>query len=301
MLQICQKYEIFDLYCNLEQFGMFMKLFRDDQYVDSIYICELETLKIKIMKVMKKITFLGVLCLMGLTTFAQTKIVYDFSKDAVVTVGSSNPAVSAVISSPNIGTAGVVSFTDASNLSSNVLRAFSGGQRGGTGVIDLSLFPAKSKNYSVSWKQYSGDIAKDYKVGVLLRGSAPSDDESIGYVPGIMQGYAFVVYSNPTSRLPHSEFRIYKSTEEKELKVLANVTVKDLVPVQGVPMWYRASVVGDDLLLEYSTDNTSWKVGAKAYDSDGSFGVGKTQFFWGLAAKNYDFFVDDITFTELKK
>jgi hypothetical protein len=250
---------------------------------------------------MKKLSIFAVFCAMGLTTFAQSKIVYDFSKDAVVTVGSSTPAANAVISSPNIAAAGVVSYTDAANATSNVLRAFSGGQRGGTGVIDLSLFPAKAKNYSVSWKQYSGDIAIDYKVGVILRGSTPSDDENVGYVPGMMQGYAFVVFSNPTSPKPHTEFRIYKSTEEKELKVLANITVKDLVPALGVPMWYSASVVGNKLLLEYSADNETWKVGASVTDDEGYFSVGKTQFFWGLAVKNFDFFVDDITYTELKK
>ena len=250
---------------------------------------------------MKKLSFFAIFCAMGLTAFAQSKVVYDFDKDAVVSVGSITPAANTAISSPNIATAGVVSYTDAANATSNVLRAFSGGQRGGTGVIDLNLFPVKAKNYSVTWKQYSGDITKDYKVGVVLRGSSPSDDENVGYVPGIMQGYAFNVYSNPTSKVPHTEFRIYKSTEEKELVVLANITVKGLVPALGVPMWYRASVVGNKLSLEYSTDNETWKVGASATDSDYLFSVGKTQFFWGLAVKNFDFFVDDITYTELKK
>lgn len=250
---------------------------------------------------MKTLSIIAIACTMGLATYAQSKVVYDFDKDATVTVGTATPAAGAVIASPNIATAGVVSYSDASNTKSNVLRAFSGGQRGGTGVIDLNLFPAKAKNYSVSWKQYSGDVAKDYKVGVLMRGSSPSDDESVGYVPGIMQGYAFNVYSNPTSPKPHTEFRIYKSTEEKELVVLANITVKDLVPAAGVPMWYRASVVGNKLSLEYSSDNETWKVGASVTDNDYMFSVGKTQLFWGLAVKNFDFFIDDVTYTELKK
>ncbi|MBP6609881.1 MAG: hypothetical protein KA206_02215 [Paludibacter sp.] len=154
---------------------------------------------------MKTLSIIAIACTMGLATFAESKVVYDFDKDVVVTVGSSTPAKDIVISSPNIATAGVVSYTDAANAASNVLRAFSGGQRGGTGVIDLNLFPAKAKNYSVTWKQYSGDITKDYKVG------------------------------------------------------------------------------------------------AAATDNEYSFSVGKTQFFRGLAIKNLDFFIDDVTYTELKK
>lgn len=222
---------------------------------------------------------------------------YDFSHDVATTSATVPPALNTSIGVGNTATAGVVSYTDASNVTSNVLKPYSGGNRNATGVIDLNLFSSKSTDYSVTWKEFV-NAAKDYKVGVLLRGDASKiGDNTTGYVNGIMQGYLFIVYSKASGG---SEFRIYKSTSTyNALSMLVNTGVSTLSPTTNQPVWYRASVSGTSLTslkLEYSTDSITWNTGSTITDSSNPFLSGSTEFIWGLGVSNVDFYVDNITF-----
>jgi hypothetical protein len=222
---------------------------------------------------------------------------YDFSNDVATTSATTPPALNTSIGTGNTATAGVVSYTDASDITSNVLKPYSGGNRNATGAIDLNLFSSKSTDYSVTWKQCV-NAGKDYKAGVLLRGD-PSKigDDATGYVNGIMQGYLFIVYSKTSGG---SEFRIYKSTSTfNALSMLVNTGVSGLIPSTNQAVWYRASVSGSSLValkLEYSADSITWKTGSTVNDSSNPFALGSTQFVWGLGVANVDFYVDNITF-----
>jgi hypothetical protein len=225
--------------------------------------------------------------------------IYDFTSDAATYSAGTPPALNTSVAQDNGATAGVVSYTDASSVTSNVLKPYSGGQRNATGVINLGLFSGKGADYSVTWKQYVAG-GKDYKVGVLLRGDASKiGDASTGYVQGLMQGYLFIAYTKASGG---SEFRIYKSTSSYNTLSMQinNTSITTFTPTAGQPIWYRASVSGSSnvsLKLEYSTDNVNWNTGATYNDNITPFAYGSTQLVWGLNVGNVDFYYDNITFT----
>ena len=225
---------------------------------------------------------------------------YDFSTDVAGTSATTPPAINTIVSSGNTATAGVVSYKDINNKTSNVLMPYSGGQRNVTGVVNLNLFSRKSTDYSVTWKQYVGAISKDYKVGVLLRGdTANIGDASNGYVQGLMNGYLFIAYTTTG----HTEFRIYKSTASTSLSMLVNTSIAALIPSAGQPVWYRATVLGSSsvsMKFEYSTDSITWNVGSTTTDSTLPFISGATQVVWGLGVGNVDFYMDNITFNGIE-
>lgn len=224
---------------------------------------------------------------------------YDFSNDLATTTASTPPAQNTAIGLNNGARAGVVSYTDTSGLTSNMLRPYSGGQRNSTGVIDLNLFSKTGTDYSVTWKQCVGSSGTDYKVGMLVRGEVSKvGGVSTGYAQGIMEGYLLLVYTAGGSS--HSEFRIYKSTSAlNSLNMMVNQSVSTLVPTVGQPIWYRASVSGSSLVslkIEYSTDSVTWKTGATTTDASSVYASGATQLVWGLGVGTVNFYVDNIGF-----
>jgi hypothetical protein len=238
--------------------------------------------------------------LSGSVTSVSVTKVYDFSNDVASTVAKTPPALNTTIGSGNTCTAGVVSHTDSKNVTSNMFRAYSGGNRNATGIVNLNLFSKKSTDYAVTWKQCIGTSSNQYKIGVLLRGDTTNiGDASNGYVQGMMHGYVFIVYTTSSS----SGFRIYKSTSSTSLNVLINNTVTSFIPSENQSVWYRASVSGSSsvaLKLEYSTDSLTWETGASVTDASSSFTSGASQIVWGLAATGYDFFIDNLTFNGLE-
>lgn len=233
----------------------------------------------------------------GVTPQSMT-LKYDFTDDAATTSASTPPALNTSIGSGNSATAGVVSYTNTQNETSNALKPYGLGQRNATGVVDLGLFPDNGTDYSVTWKQSIGSAGTEYKIGMLLRGDTENiGTETTGYVQGMMHGYLFIVYHNGNE----SQFRIYRSNATlNSLNMLVNAGVGTLVPSPGQPVWYRASVSGTtsvQLTFEYSTDGITWKTGGNTTDNTTPlFSSGATQMVWGLAATAIDFYVDDITF-----
>jgi len=238
----------------------------------------------------------------ALSGYVSWSRVYDFTNDVATTTAASGtvPALNMTIGTGNTTTAGVVSYTDANNATSNRFRPYTGGNRNATGIVNLNLFPTNASDYSVTWKQSVGSASTDYKVGVLLRGNSPVGDASTGYVQGMMNGYVFIAYTAGGAATPHSEFRIYRSTSATSLNVLVNLTVNGLIPTVGQSVWYRASATGStsvNLKLEYSTDSINWNIGATATDASTVFTSGATQLVYGLGSGNYNFYVDDIAFS----
>jgi hypothetical protein len=232
----------------------------------------------------------------GIIKPASVSLVYDFTADEAITTSSTPPAKDITAGSVN-STAGVVSYTDLIGTTSNMLKIYSASQRNASGVLNLNKFTSKSTDYSVTWRQCNGLANTDYKAGVLLRGDDNVvGNSSKGYTEGMKAGYAFIVYNHPSSS--NTEFRIYKSTESVSLNMLVNSSAS-VNPSVKQSMWYRASVSGSSstvLKLEYSTDGVTWVTGSSTTDLSGSFQSGSTQFVWGLAASQNNFFVDDISF-----
>jgi hypothetical protein len=220
---------------------------------------------------------------------------YDFTNDVASTLASNPPAANIAMGIGNTATAGVVSYTDNQSVTSNCFKPYTGGQRNGTGVVDLSLFPQEATNYSVTWKQCKANVTTETKFGVLLRGDASIfGGTTTGYVDGIRQGYVFIVYNNATG----TAFRIYKSTLATTLNMVANNSVA-LVVTADQPVWYRASVSGTNpvtLKFEYSTNNVNWTSAATTTDSSTPFQIGSTQVVWGLATDNSSVRMDDVEF-----
>lgn len=226
-------------------------------------------------------------------------VTYDFTDDKASNRATTPPAIGVTVSKGNTATAGVVSYTDANGVSSNMLKAYSAGPRNGTGVLNLNLFSRKATDYSVTWKQCLGSTTSEYKIGVLLRGdTANIGGSNTGYVQGIMQGYLFIVYVTPSQN--KSEFRIYKSTSAyNTLDMKVNSGVDGLLPSAKQPMWYRASASGSsrvELTFEYSTDSLNWNTAATLSDFSLPFESGATQVVWGLAGSQDNFYLDNITF-----
>lgn len=221
---------------------------------------------------------------------------YNFENDIPTTSASTPPATNISIATDNTATMGVTTFTNASSQTSKVLRAYSGGNRNGTGVADLNQFPASS-DYSVTWKQSNASASTEYKVGCLLRASGSAGTSTTGYTQGLLNGYLFIVYNAGTAR---TEFRIYRSTSEISLSTLVSTTVASHLPASNQSVWYRASAIGStsvSLKLEYSTDSITWTNGAVATDASASpFMSGTTQLVWGLGSPGYSFYLDNITY-----
>ena len=220
--------------------------------------------------------------------------VYDFTNDVSNTLA---PILYTSMGAGNSATSGVVNYTNKHNQTSKALRAYSGGNRNATGIMDFNLFPTNATDYSVTWKQNIGSNT-DYKVGMLLRGTDPVGLVTTGYVQGIKQGYVFIAYRN--SGVAKTEFRIYPSTSAQTLTWLLNNSVSTLFPAAGETVWYKASVSGSmpvNLKFEYSTDGINWKIGAVTTHSGSAvYTSGSTQLVWGLGSPNFDFYLDDITF-----
>ncbi len=234
--------------------------------------------------------------LSGTVTPEPVETGYTFDTDPARTRASNPPATDITVGKDNTATAGVVSYTDNQGNTSNRLRLYSGGQRNATGVLNLNRFPSAATDYSVSWTQCIETAGP--KAGVLLRGdNARVGTASSGYVQGLMHGYLFIVYNTSNT----TEFRIYRSDNTfNALTMLTNTTVTSLKPAARQPVWYKASVSGNksvELRMEYSADGINWMAGTATTDNSSvAFQSGSTQFVWGLAASNNDFFVDDITF-----
>ncbi|HEY6914835.1 MAG TPA: hypothetical protein VI413_09175, partial [Paludibacter sp.] len=192
------------------------------------------------------------------------------------------------VAAGNTSTAGVVSYigTDNTvNVSSNMFKPAT--SVGGTGVVDLNLFPA-TDNYSVTWKEYySTSVGKE---AMLLRGSGTS-----GAYTGIKLGYFFAVdntYSGTQQRL-----RVFKTNSTTSVQLGSTVYVS--LPGAGVARWYRARVHGSSIKYDYSTDSLTFINVISVTDAD--YASGTNQCVWGFnVGTSPAIHFDNITFVPYK-
>ena len=218
---------------------------------------------------------------------------YTFTDDVPTTAPTVPPAANVTIGAGNDATAGVISYTDAGGNTSNFLKVYGvGTSANGTAVLDLNLFPADAADYSVTWKQAVPDSTKQYKNGVLLRGSGVG-----GYTLGIKQGYLF----NASNGSPSSiAFRIFKSTASGIGSAMVSTTVNSNLRIaNNKPVWYRASVSGASsvsLKFEYSVDSLVWYTATSYSDVTAPFTSGATQYVSGLFSSGNEYYLDNIVF-----
>jgi hypothetical protein len=223
-----------------------------------------------------------------------TRLQYTFNNDVATTYAQVPPALNVSVAANNGCTAGVATTPGSGD---KALRVYSGGERNGTGALNLGLFPSAATEYSVTWKYTFGSAATEYKVGMLLRGSSPAST-STGYTAGLMQGYLFLLYHNTTRTT--TEFRIYKPVNTNTSIDRLSTGTMTFSPAVNTPFWMRATVSGSspvNLKYEYSTDSLTWTTATSTTDGTNAYTAGATQVVWGLAANGFDFFMDNITFT----
>ena len=177
--------------------------------------------------------------------------VYNFEDDEAATTATDPAATMLTVKD---GEAGVVAI-ESDGTKNHALHAYTAGLAG-MGQAILDMFPRDATDYTVSWKQIDGDA------GILMRG-----------------GYLF-----KTDGLKVS----VSTTETKEDGGLAIVnTLGEGDRAEGMD-WLRATLQGDKLYLDGSTDGVVWE-NLLALE-DATFTVGGTRLCWDAVMT-----VDDIT------
>lgn len=177
--------------------------------------------------------------------------VYNFEDDEAAATATDPAATMLTVKD---GEAGVVAI-ESDGTKNHALHAYTAGLAG-MGQAILDMFPRDATDYSVSWKQIDGDA------GILMRG-----------------GYLF-----KTDGLKVS----VSTTETKEDGGLAIVnTLGEGDRAEGMD-WLRATLQGDKLYLDGSTDGVVWE-NLLALE-DATFTVGDTRLCWDAVMT-----VDDIT------
>lgn len=212
--------------------------------------------------------------------------IYNFSNDSTSTSSTTPPASYVSLLS---GSAGVVAYTDANNKTSNCFKAYTAGNKNGTGVANLDLFPYTTADYSVVWKEYYGRTGG--KKGMLLRGTG--EYGSCTYAEGLKQGYLFISQNNADNTVT---LKLYIATTNGLTEKASFTTSFKIMPNQ--PCWFRARAIGNQMRLECSTDSLNWVGGTETVFTDDQFKTGSTQVVWGLESDNFIWTMDDIAYHE---
>lgn len=165
-----------------------------------------------------------------------------------------------------------------------------------TGLADLDNFPTTNADCNVTWKEYITTAGVQYKKGVVLRGNGQAGyavGSSATVVSGLKQGYYFMAQNNVSGSVTFRIFSISSLATLTQLNPTVSATAIT-VPV-GAPMWYRASVVGSTLKMEYSTDGINFLVGQTLTDTTYS-SAGATQLLYGIGIAAKDYYFDDVTY-----
>jgi len=210
------------------------------------------------------------ICSVTVLTDSLTTYKYDFNSDAVSTT---TLPTNITLATGNTSTGGIVSFSGVDNGVDVTSNAFKPATNvGGTGVVNLNLFPS-TDNYSVTWKEYYSSSGG--KEAMLLRGN-----ESSSAYTGIKLGYFFAVdntYSGTQQRL-----RVFKTNSTTSVQLGSTVYVS--LPGAGVARWYRAKVNGTTIKFDYSTDSLTFINVISTTDAD--YSTGTSQCIWGFNVVN---------------
>jgi hypothetical protein len=219
-----------------------------------------------------------------LITQGNSTAIYDFTND---TASSSAKSPAAALISVQSGTAGVVSYADANNNTSNCFKTYSVGDVNGTGVADLDMFPSSALNYYIVWKGYYGTTGGEK--GVLLRGTGSNG--SCSYAAGLKQGYLFTAQNNKDNTVTLKTY----IADKTGLTSKSSYTTKFQV-LSNKPCWYRAMAVDSALIFECSSDSVTWVGGSSTAFTDTTYIIGSTELVWGLGSSNFDWTADNIAY-----
>jgi hypothetical protein len=220
----------------------------------------------------------------GHNVSAQTTVTYDFNSDAVA-----SPATVAGLTLASTATVNVVAGSGLSDgNTTNLLQpATFVGTSTASIVGDLTNIPTAT-DYSVTWKEYITTGTTQLKKGFLLRGSGVG-----GYTTGIQQGYIFLVQNETTTGTV--TFRILNSNSTS---TITSIAASSATPISGFavnkPCWFRASIIGNFLRFEYSSNGTTWTSGLTVLDN--TYTSGTTQLYCGLGSSNTSYMIDDVVF-----
>lgn len=238
------------------------------------------------MKTKLQFTLVAVACLIyGQTVTAQAT--YDFNTDltgVTTPAGSGSPAVGA-IASPALLDNGVANTT-------KVLRQTTiAGLTNQTCVNDLTSI-SSDKDYSITWKEYITAIAS-LKKGILLRGNGSGT-----YAPGIKMGYYCMVQNNASGSVTFRIFNI-SATALTQIATSAAIYLDGGTTAMTInrAYWYRASVAGNVIKMEYSLDGTTFTTGYSYTDASDSYpSAGLTQTVAGIGGSYTQHYIDDVQY-----
>jgi hypothetical protein len=224
---------------------------------------------------------------LGHNVSAQTEVTYDFEPGltgVVPTTGGGTP-LAGVIASPALSDNGTPNTT-------KVLRQqTTAGLTNQTCVNDLTSIPTAT-DYSITWKEYITAIAS-LKKGFILRGTGSGT-----YAPGIKNGYYLMVQNNASGTVTFRIFNI-SATALTQIATSTPIYLDGGTTAMTInrAYWYRASVTGNVLKFEYSSDGTTFMTGYTYTDSSNLYPLGGvTQTACGIGGGYNQHYLDDVKF-----
>jgi hypothetical protein len=160
-----------------------------------------------------------------------------------------------------------------------------------TCVNDLTLITADT-DYNITWKEYITANAS-LKKGFLLRGTGSGT-----YALGIKTGYYCMVQNNASGSVTFRIFNI-SATALTQIATSAGINLDGTGVVMTInrAYWYRASVTGNVIKMDYSTNGTTWVNGITYTDALNLYpNAGLTQTVSGIGGSYTSHYIDDITY-----
>ena len=147
-------------------------------------------------------------------------------------------------------------------------------QSTGNAITTLATFGATdsiASDYQVIWKDYAS--ATGQKRGVILRASGTNSFMKVNNnTTNVGQGYMFYVNNINANDL---QLHIRKLQSDTTTYKTASILASDTVLYNGIntATWYRATVNGDSLIFEYSTDGSNWISAHRIKDDGTTYGA----------------------------
>ena len=229
----------------------------------------------------------------GQTVKAQ--VTYDFNTDltgVVPTIGGGSPAVGSLPLPSPTTTVAIYDNGGVQNTTKVLRQQTASGLLNQTNINDLTNIPSDT-DYSITWKEYITANAS-LKKGVLLRGTGTGT-----YANGIKTGYFCMVQNNASGSVT---FRIF---DVNTTNVISQIYTSAGIYLDGgtTPMtinkayWYRASVAGNVIKMEYSLDGTTFTTGYAYTDASNLYPLaGSTQTVCGIGGSYTQHYIDDVVY-----
>lgn len=221
----------------------------------------------------------------GQNVNAQTT--YDFNTDLT---GVSTPAGSG---SPAVGVIAGLTDNGVANNTKVLRQTTISGLTNQTCVNDLTLF-SNDTDYSITWKEYVTSIAATLKKGFILRGTGTGT-----YAPGIKTGYYCMVQNNTSGSVTFRIFNVSTGASLTQIATSAGIYLDGGTTAMTVnkAYWFRASVVGNVIKMEYSLDGTTFITGISYTDASNLYPLaGSTQTVCGIGGSYTAHYIDDVVY-----